>query len=306
MQPRFVLSSAECELLLAFEAAPSLRGVAERLGKDLSVVSRQLTRLASVAQVIEKRDGCWQLSRLGRELARWTRDAITSQRETLADGGELRIAATAEFAARVLAPNLAELLGEGAVRVQVIATETGVEKLLLEGLADLGFDCGRPDAPDVRFELVSPEPFSALVAPQLLAQWRPRTIADLELRPHLFYTRAPATRYLKLRSELGHVVASFNSISATRAACVAGLGWSLLPSYAVQDEIERGELRVVPGVISAKERFGVFWLRERRTLMPWVRRSVDWLRARTLDAPATVKDSRPTSASPRRRSRAVE
>lgn len=64
-RPRFLLASDQLELLLAFAAAPSLAALAEVMAKDASVISRQLTRLADTAPVIEKVNGRWTLTPLG-------------------------------------------------------------------------------------------------------------------------------------------------------------------------------------------------------------------------------------------------
>lgn len=80
---RFPLSSEQCELLLAFEAAESLSGLASQLARDVSVVSRQLKQLAEDAPVLEKRKGRWWLTDLGRQVNQWTRSALAVQRGLL-------------------------------------------------------------------------------------------------------------------------------------------------------------------------------------------------------------------------------
>lgn len=67
-RPRFVLSSEQLELLLAFEQAGGLAKLAAVMARDPSVVSRQLQRLAETAPVIVKVEGRWQVSPLGREV----------------------------------------------------------------------------------------------------------------------------------------------------------------------------------------------------------------------------------------------
>jgi nicotinamidase-related amidase len=65
-RPRLPLTSEQLELLLAFEAAPSLAALAQLVAKDPSVVSRGLQRLADAAPVIAKVSGRWQLTPLGK------------------------------------------------------------------------------------------------------------------------------------------------------------------------------------------------------------------------------------------------
>jgi nicotinamidase-related amidase len=77
---RFSLSSEQCELLHAFERAPSLQALAKAVGREISVVSRQLQKLAEAMPVIEKAKGRWQITALGRQMSYWAQDAIEGQR----------------------------------------------------------------------------------------------------------------------------------------------------------------------------------------------------------------------------------
>lgn len=80
---RFSLSSEQCELIEAFERADSLQQLARQLGREMSVVSRQIKRVAETAPVLEKRKGRWHITPLGRQIAAWSRDAIANQRRLL-------------------------------------------------------------------------------------------------------------------------------------------------------------------------------------------------------------------------------
>jgi nicotinamidase-related amidase len=73
------MSSDSCELLLAFEEADSLQELAARIGRDLSVVSRQLQRLAEDHPVLEKVKGRWRLTPLGHQVNAWSRGALATQ-----------------------------------------------------------------------------------------------------------------------------------------------------------------------------------------------------------------------------------
>jgi nicotinamidase-related amidase len=80
---RFQLSSEECELLLAFEEQASLSSLARSLGKDATVISKKLQKLAGSHPVLEKARGRWQITEAGRKLNSWTRSALRTQAETL-------------------------------------------------------------------------------------------------------------------------------------------------------------------------------------------------------------------------------
>ncbi len=86
----FGLDSNQCELLLAFEAARSLGDLATRVSREASVVSRQLQRLAETAPVLEKAQGRWRLTELGKQVNRWARAAMNDQERILRQQSTLR------------------------------------------------------------------------------------------------------------------------------------------------------------------------------------------------------------------------
>lgn len=68
MKTRFPLTSEQLELLLAFEQQGSLAKLAEVMGRDQSVISRQLQKLAEDAPVIRKQNGKWGITDLGKKI----------------------------------------------------------------------------------------------------------------------------------------------------------------------------------------------------------------------------------------------
>lgn len=86
----FDLDSGQCELLLAFENAASLSELSRMISRDVSVVSRQLQRLAETAPVIEKSSGRWRLTELGKQMNRWSKGAMMEQERILQQQGALR------------------------------------------------------------------------------------------------------------------------------------------------------------------------------------------------------------------------
>ncbi|MBK6695391.1 MAG: substrate-binding domain-containing protein [Myxococcales bacterium] len=279
----FGLSSEQCELLLAFETAPSLEALARALSRDASVLSRQLQRIAQDTPALEKTHGRWRLTPLGKQLAAWTRDAIVSQRRALSQPTVLRLASTREFAARVLAPRLGQLFqADPTTSFSLFAFEDGVERHLLSGEADIGFDCGRPTDPELRFRQVVPEPFAVVAAPSFVERHGVQTGPDLLPLENLQYQRATASTLLGLHDMVPNVRATFNDVASVREACSAALGWAVLPTYAVRRELDLGTLVALGGFEVPEEHFGVFWLRERPALEVWVERCVAWLGGVTL------------------------
>jgi nicotinamidase-related amidase len=78
---RFRLPSESCELLLAFERAASLAELAADLHRDVSVISKQLKSLAETEPALEKHEGRWRLTDLGRRVNRWTQSSVRSQEQ---------------------------------------------------------------------------------------------------------------------------------------------------------------------------------------------------------------------------------
>lgn len=273
----FPLTFEQCELLARFAATPNIAALAVTLGRDISVISRRLQQLAKVAPVLEKRQGRWNLTEQGRRLAQWAQEAARTQRRLLAARPLLRLTSTREFAARVLAPRLRELIfGFPSTRVSIHTTDEGVEGLLLRGGADLGFDCGRPRDPEVKFRSVATEPLAVVASPRWIGR-RNRKKLDLPTLPHLAFSRIDAGAILGLDHALYCVVAHFNDIASTRAACVSGFGWALLPAYSVREEVEAGRLIAIHTSVGRPERFGVYWLRGRSDLDPTARSALQWL-----------------------------
>ncbi len=87
---RFPLSSEQCELLLAFEAARTLQDLAARIRRDVSVVSRQLSTLSQTAPVIEKQEGRWRITAFGRQINNLTRATVSAQKRILDQQASLR------------------------------------------------------------------------------------------------------------------------------------------------------------------------------------------------------------------------
>lgn len=80
----FPLSSDQLELLLAFGESTGLAALAESMGRDPSVVSRGLQKIAEDYPVIVKVKGRWELTPLGFQVNASTKEAIASYQTLLA------------------------------------------------------------------------------------------------------------------------------------------------------------------------------------------------------------------------------
>ncbi|MEN0059999.1 MAG: isochorismatase family protein [Bdellovibrio sp.] len=77
---RFLMSSDQLELLLAFEERKGLSKLAEAMSRDPSVVSRGLQRIAEEFPVLVKVKGKWELTPLGRKINDSTRAFLSEQK----------------------------------------------------------------------------------------------------------------------------------------------------------------------------------------------------------------------------------
>jgi nicotinamidase-related amidase len=78
---KFSLSSDQLELLLAFESSQGLGHLAEVMARDQSVISRNLQRIAEDQPVLKKVKGRWELTPLGIQINRKTKEYLKEQSE---------------------------------------------------------------------------------------------------------------------------------------------------------------------------------------------------------------------------------
>ncbi|MES2854674.1 MAG: substrate-binding domain-containing protein, partial [Bdellovibrionota bacterium] len=95
--------------------------------------------------------------------------------------------------------------------------------------------------------------------------------------PHLLCDRLFPDKFLGRSENQIATVAKFNDIATTRAACEAGVGWALLPAYALRTELEQGSLIQIDIPEQGRSRYGVWWVRRRATLQPSAKKLLKWL-----------------------------
>lgn len=79
----FLLSSDQLELLIAFEKSEGLNKLAEMMGRDPSVISRSLQKMAEEYPVLIKVKGRWELTPLGRQVNELSTQFILDQNKLL-------------------------------------------------------------------------------------------------------------------------------------------------------------------------------------------------------------------------------
>ncbi len=272
-----ILTTTEAELLVHFEQCLSIESLVNKLNKDPTVISRQLKRIASKGNFLIKASGRWKITTTGKKFNQLTRDYILAQNKITNNETHLRIGATREFSALILANNYQVLKKRlGIDSISFISTELGVEESLLNGEVDLGFDCGRPFSPDLIFEQCIDEPISVVVSKKDFDTYK--DIKSLEGCPHIFCERIDPEKYINNGFRLKNIASRTNDIATAKNLCLSSEGWALLPNYAIKKELASGELRIINDLISHQERFGVYYLRRRKELQGIFKKSILWLK----------------------------
>lgn len=284
MENAYILSSDESELLLAFETASSLEKLSKVLIKDISNISRSLNKIADKMPVVEKKNNRWQLTELGKRFNQHTRDSIQFQKTLLNHQQFLKIGTNREFAARIIGPSLDELEAMFPnTQLRICAFEHGVELALTDGLVDIGIDCERPFSPDISYRICMSEDIVAVCSPNFKKKYlQELKSGDFFGLPHLLCDRLYPDKILKKSDNRLNLRASFNDIATTRAACIMNLGWALLPKYTISSEIHEKKLVVIDSESAGVSNYGVWWLRNRKSVEPLAFKLKQWLEAITL------------------------
>lgn len=280
----FLLSSEESELLLQLEEALSLQQIADQMGRDHSVVSRSLKKMSDKLPVVDKKGGRWVLTEMGKKFNEASRMMIAMQTSFSQTQQTLRLGTNREFAARVLGPDLGSLIKIFPnTHLLVNSYERGVEEALLKGQIDIGFDCDRPNDPEIAYKLILDEPIIAICSKSFFKTHQKKIAQEdyLDL-PHLLCERLhPDKILLKVENNL-KIIARFNDIATARAACLQGIGWALLPRYAISDELKNKTLIQMDTKIYGKSKYGLWWIRHRIYLKESVDKMLQWMDSKEL------------------------
>jgi DNA-binding transcriptional LysR family regulator len=279
LKNRFPLSTEDCELLLEFELCPSLQELSMRMMRDHSVIARSLKRLADKFPVVEKRGGKWILTALGRKVNEASRTALASQITTLNEQSTLKIGTNREFATQIIAvdfKNIQSLFPNTLISIHTF--EHGTENALLQGLIDIGLDCDRPFAPEIGYKLAVDEPILAVASPSFIKANKKEVAAGNYLKlPHLLCERLHPDKILSRADNQLSIAGCFNDIATTKAVCLQGTGWALLPAYAIKNEIQSGKLVQMTTDSFGKSKYGIWWLRGRHHLKDSCEKLNSWL-----------------------------
>lgn len=166
------------------------------------------------------------------------------------------------------------------VRFKIMTCEEGIESALIKGQADFGFDCGRPHDPAVAFKQIIEEEIITVASPKYLRQHKIKNAGDLTEKEFVYYSRLRPVRNLDVSK--AHLAS--NDIAVIRSLVLNHYGWATLPFYAVKDELEANKLSAVNSGEIKGFKFGVWWLRGRESLLPWVKEAEGWLSQQDLSS----------------------
>ncbi len=284
MKTEFKLDAHDCALIAALEERSSLTELSRFLGRDPSVLSRQLNKIVSRFPLAEKTSGKWKLTATGKRVAEWFKKASFEQAALLNKKTLIRLGSTREFSARVIAPQLKEIRRQcDTANFSLYSFEDGVEQQLLNGTIDIGIDCGRPNDPQIVFKRLVPEPLVIVACPEFWQKNSVRSLEDLQSLPYFWYSRINLERTLEFRESLATPLCSFNDVASLREALVReDNAWALLPRYTIKRELALNLLSEFSLESSRQESFGIWHLRARSDLKCVVALLEEWLKKQRL------------------------
>lgn len=281
--PRRFLPSLS--LLTAFEAAArtgSVTAAARELNLTQSAVSRQIRALEEQVGVdlfLRERQTI-RLTLAGQSYARDIRDAL--QKISIASlnlranplGGTLTLAILPTFGTRWLAPRLPDFLANNpGITINLVTRITQFD-FRLEPI-DAAIHFGRDYWPGTEMSLLCKERVIPACSPTLAKTYQFREPVDLRQAPLLHQTTRPdaweqwfAAYDVPPASVHGML---FDHFATAAQAAMSGVGVALLPTFLVQQELERGDL--VPALdlpLESAERYYLVWPSERASYPPLV------------------------------------
>ena len=259
----FPFETNEMRLLYFLSKEKSVKTVSEKHGRDQTTITRQLSNLSKKHPVLQKNNGLWTLTPLGQEIAKFSHNLMNEQKQMIDKPCVIRIATTKEFSEWVLTPLLSKISFDSFDSTRLsIHTETGpIERSLLDGRIDIAITCGKPIDPLIKYKKISSFPLICISSDPIDAKNKFENVLKKRAVEH---TGLTIKSLLDAQAIAPEIALQFDHIAGVRGACKAGIGWSVLPSYSVQNDIDNGELFDIPNfkINSIKEQFSVWYLRD--------------------------------------------
>lgn len=268
MNQRFLLTDTEAELLLKFEFSSSLEALSSQTGRDITVISRQLKRISEKVDVLTKVSGRWCLTEKGKRLNLATQDFLRVQEGIVSEKYHLRIGTNREFASRFLCINIISLQDYFKnTSLEIRTLEQGTEQALLSGEIDIAFDCGRPHSPEIKYSPIKKEAIIAVATQNFIKlHGKIKKTSEFSQLPHIYCERLKPDRVININWDSSNIVIRTNDIASARAMALEGIGWALLPEYAIRTELKEKLLKPIYDQVFDQEKYGIWRLRTRTHL----------------------------------------
>jgi len=250
-----------------FEAvlAGSIRAAADKLDMNPSVVSRQIAQLESelVITLLERHGRGVKATQAGAVLVDYYRQHAAHQDDALAklqairglDAGHVDVVLGEGFVSDLMDAPLANFCRRypGITFTLHLAGSNDIQRFVEEDLAHIGLIYNPPAMPGIRSQAAITQPMCAIVAPghPIAARARLTALADLTDWPVALMHGSYGTRQIIQMAEQQekirlHPKLVTNSISVIKHFVRADFGVSILPAFAVSQEIDSGLLACVP------------------------------------------------------------
>ena len=282
----FALETDEALLLLELERSETITQVAKVLKRDPSVISRSLKNLSKKLPVIQKSQGRWVVTELGQKFNYWTSQAIIGQQNILNQRIQIKIGSTREFAARYLINGVDSIFPKQEFDIHIITFDSNSESLLLNGQVDLLFDCGKPYDPQIAFKRPALEKMSFVISKEFKKKYKITSTQNLSTLPHIHYSRNNLARLYSMTKDQLNLAMTVNDIALVRQAVSNSIGWGLLPTYTIKEEISKKLLFEVPqskAWLQKPYQFGLWWNREKTYLSDHINALLTWLEDQELN-----------------------
>lgn len=268
----FPLSSEELKLIILIDEFNSVKAVAAKLGRDQTTISRQIQALAAKHPVLDKSKGSWLLSALGKELAQYGRRILVEQKQILGHQKLIRIGTTKEFSEWVLSPLIHQFIKESnnSYQVQIITQYPQLEAALLDGKIDIALTCGRPIDPVIKFTNIASYPLCCVYNQKVKAKDNNQILIST---PAVEHTSLTINRFFPDLNDSINIMAQFDHVAGIRAAIKSGLGWGILPSYCVKQDLKNKNLYEIeiPEIEKFSENFSIWSIRSFDHLRPVIK-----------------------------------
>jgi DNA-binding transcriptional LysR family regulator len=181
---KLILESSDCEILYLLKKHGSLSAITEAQGLDKGYLSRRLTKLSSLAPVLIRIQGKWQLTPEGQMMAQWYEESLMKQTQILAGKDQLVFGTTQTISERKLTAVLPSVLKEsGHKKFKIVTQYDAIESSLLSGAIDFAFVCAIPQSPEIRFKRLFKWPYVIVMPHSWNDHFKNQTQARRNLLP---------------------------------------------------------------------------------------------------------------------------